>query len=385
MSCLCVREPMKARKYLQEYKTKEQNLWECTQQHYTMEVDPNKSPKAGENASCNGDASALPTDLQLQAPPKPPPYVCTLSPQLIAKAQEELQEKPEWRLRDAQALRDMILKEAPNLKTRLDDAFLLRFLRARKFDYDRALKLLLNYHASQKTWPEVFSNLRPSAIKRVLDSGFLTMLPRPDPLGRYILVIRPGRWKISDYPITENIRAIYITLEKLVQSEENQVNGIVILADYGGVALSQAAQLGPFMAKKVIGILQDGFPMRIKTVNIINEPIIFKGIFAIIKPFLKEKMTERFVLHGSDLSSLHKDIPPNILPQEYGGTMGKLTTTAWAESLLAFEEEFVAEFCRTCSPTDNAHAQYADGPTEQSGQQCEDSFRGVRSQLYYCY
>lgn len=40
-------------------------------------------------------------------------------------------------------------------------------------------------------------------------------------------------------------------------------------------------------------IHKDGFPIRIKAVNIINEPRIFKGIFAIIKPFLKEKMAER--------------------------------------------------------------------------------------------
>lgn len=42
--------------------------------------------------------------------------------------------------------------------------------------------------------------------------------------------------------------------------------------------------------------LQDGFPIRIKAVNIINEPRIFKGIFAIIKPFLKEKMAERVTI-----------------------------------------------------------------------------------------
>lgn len=42
--------------------------------------------------------------------PPPPIYTCTLSPELVAKAREELQEKPEWRLRDVQALRDMILK-----------------------------------------------------------------------------------------------------------------------------------------------------------------------------------------------------------------------------------------------------------------------------------
>lgn len=44
---------------------------------------------------------------------------------------------------------------------------------------------------------------------------------------------------------------------------------------------------------KIFFTLQDGFPIRIKAVNIINEPRIFKGIFAIIKPFLKEKIANR--------------------------------------------------------------------------------------------
>lgn len=69
-------------------------------------------------------------------------------------------------------------------------------------------------------------------------------------------LVTSDRWTPSHYPITENIRAIYLTLEKLIQSEETQVNGIVILADYKGVSLSKASHFGPFVAKKVIGILQ---------------------------------------------------------------------------------------------------------------------------------
>ena len=38
-------------------------------------------------------------------------YVCELSPELVKKAQEELNEKPEWRSRDIQALREMVQKE----------------------------------------------------------------------------------------------------------------------------------------------------------------------------------------------------------------------------------------------------------------------------------
>ncbi|XP_014399208.1 PREDICTED: alpha-tocopherol transfer protein-like isoform X2 [Myotis brandtii] len=247
---------------------------------------------------------------ELPPAPKPPGYVCSLTEELVTKAREELQEKPEWRLRDVQALRDMVRKEFPNLRTSLDDAFLLRFLRARKFDYDRALQLLINYHSCRRSWPEVFHNLKPSALKDVLASGFLTVLPHTDPRGCHILCIRPDRWIPSNYPITENIRVIYLTLEKLIQSEETQVNGIVILADYKGVSLSKASHFGPFIAKKVIGILQDGFPIRIKAVHIVNEPRIFKGIFAIIKPFLKEKIANRRSAHSA----------PETKPRPYSGS-----------------------------------------------------------------
>lgn len=294
-------------------------------------------------------ASLSENELPLPPPPAPIGYVCSLTEELVAKAREELQEKPEWRLRDVQALRDMVRKEYPNLGTSLEDAFLLRFLRARKFDYDRALQLLVNYHSCRRSWPEVFNNLRPSALKEVLASGFLTVLPHTDPRGCHILCIRPDRWIPSNYPITENIRATYLTLEKLIQSEETQ----------------------------------DGFPIRIKAVHVVNEPRIFKGIFAIIKPFLKEKIANRFFLHGSDLNSLHTNLPRNILPKEYGGTAGELDITAWNAVLLASEEDFVREFCQPVPPCDSilAPAPEALGPDAP----CDDSTRAVKSQLYSCY
>ncbi|KAG8439510.1 hypothetical protein GDO86_005637 [Hymenochirus boettgeri] len=311
-------------------------------------------------------------------------YVCSLSPDLVLKAREELQEKPEWRLRDVQALRDMIWKEYPHLKTRVDDAFLLRFLRARKFDYDRALQLLVNYYSCRKGWPEVFKDLRPSAVKPALDSGFLTVLPHTDTEGRRIVCIRPGHWVPRDYPITENVRSIYLSLEKLVESEETQVNGIVILADYNGVGLSQASHFGPFIAKKVIGILQDGFPIRIKAVNIINEPRIFKGIFAILKPFLKEKIVKRFFLHGSDLNSLHNNIPKATLPEEYGGTAGKLDISTWSEILMNSEDDFVEAFCQSHVTREGSLQGFPIDDMESDALQFEEPGRGVKSQLY-CY
>ena len=42
-----------------------------------------------------------------------------------------------------------------------------------------------------------------------------------------------------------------------------------------------------------IYLLQDVFPMRLKAVHLVNEPSIFSTIFAIVKPFLKEKTVKR--------------------------------------------------------------------------------------------
>lgn len=78
------------------------------------------------------------------------------------------------------------------LKSRTDDAFLLRFLRARKFDYDRAYELLINYYTIRETNKDVIGNLIPSAVEHIYDSGAVTMLPHRDKEGRRIIYFNAG-------------------------------------------------------------------------------------------------------------------------------------------------------------------------------------------------
>ncbi|XP_033730024.1 alpha-tocopherol transfer protein-like [Pecten maximus] len=118
-------------------------------------------------------------------------YVCTLPQELVEKAEKELNEKPQWRSRDIQALRDMVVKQR-DLKIRTDDAFLLRFLRAKKFDYDRAFQLIMNHYKMKVENRELFTNFRPSAVKHVLDDGVTGVLSSRDKEGRRVCIFRPG-------------------------------------------------------------------------------------------------------------------------------------------------------------------------------------------------
>jgi alpha-tocopherol transfer protein len=80
------------------------------------------------------------------------------------------------------------------LKSRTDDAFLLRFLRARKFDYDRAYALLINYFSVRTQNPDVFQNLSFSGVELILSKGVLSVLPQRDKDGCNIIYFRPGMY-----------------------------------------------------------------------------------------------------------------------------------------------------------------------------------------------
>ncbi|XP_074656085.1 alpha-tocopherol transfer protein-like isoform X1 [Tubulanus polymorphus] len=269
----------------------------------------------------------------------------TLSIELQKKAYMELNEKAEWRSRDIQALRDMVIAH-PGLTARTDDAFLLRFLRARKFDYDRAFKLLVNHYKIQKKYPEIYSDFRPSTVKHVFDDGIVNVLPSRDRFGCRILVQRPGLYDAVNMPYSVNdaFKATLITLEKLVEEEETQINGIQVIVDLTGVGWPLAKCLARYSSPSMmVNIMQDAFPMRVKGVHHIHEPKVFGYIFNLIKPFLKEKLAKRIHFHRSDLEKcFYNEFPREILPRDIqlGGYCDPLPSQWWTDIVMAAEEEF---------------------------------------------
>ncbi|XP_035659469.1 alpha-tocopherol transfer protein-like isoform X1 [Branchiostoma floridae] len=272
----------------------------------------------------------------------PEKYVCTLSPALQKKAETELNEKSAWRDRDVQALRDMI-NARPDLNARTDDGFLLRFLRARKFDYDRAFKLLENYYQVRANTPEIFEKFLPSAITHVLDKSIVTVLPGRDKEGRKLIVFRPGKWDPAAWPIYDNARALILSMEKVIEDEETQVNGLMVIMEVSGITANHAYHIGPRYASTMTNIIQEAFPARIKGMHFVNESAFLDTVFAVIRPFMKEKLKQRIKMHGNVYESLHELTGTEVLPTELGGEGGPLEEMGkeWKEKLHSFEDAMV--------------------------------------------
>jgi len=119
------------------------------------------------------------------------------------------------------------------------------------------LSSALLFSCSRSRFSKIFVTIEKKRLQQFsFNADFDSYVAVSNKIKHFLSFTFLGKWKPNDYPFVDNIRAIYLTLEKLIQPEETQVNGIVILVDYGGVGLSQASNPGPLLAKKVVGILQ---------------------------------------------------------------------------------------------------------------------------------
>lgn len=268
-----------------------------------------------------------------------------LKPEVQEIARKELRETPDVK-RDAVAeLRDL-LKEEKDLHVPLNnDIWLVRFLRPCKFYPESARDLIKRYYQFKVKHADMYDGLLPSRERNIFQQNILTVQPNRDQLGRRILVIELGKkWKTSEVTLDEVFKGCVLFLEAAMLEPETQVCGAIVIFDMDGLSLSQTTKFTPSFAKRIVDWLQDSVPLRIKNIHIVNQPYIFKMVFALFKPFLKEKLRNRIIFHGSDRKSLHQYIIPKCLPECYGGTLDlpRIDGEQWLELLEKCDNEYRA-------------------------------------------
>ncbi|XP_063239745.1 alpha-tocopherol transfer protein-like isoform X2 [Bacillus rossius redtenbacheri] len=265
------------------------------------------------------------------------------SSELLEKAREELRETPDLARESVQALRDL-LQEDERLKVPLDnDAWLIRFLRPCKFYPESAYDLIKRYYQFKVKHHEVYKNLKPSTQKKVFEHNIISVLPKRDQFGRRILVLELGKkWKHNKVSLDEVFKGAVLFLEAAMIEPESQICGAVVIFDMDGLSLQQVWQFTPPFAKRIVDWLQDAVPLRIKNIHVVNQPYIFNMVFALFKPFLREKLRNRIIFHVSDRDSLHSHLSPKCLPSCYGDTLEMPQITG---SQLVFVRKTVCDVC----------------------------------------
>ncbi|KAL4712922.1 hypothetical protein ACJJTC_011992 [Scirpophaga incertulas] len=84
----------------------------------------------------------------------------------------------------------------------------------------------------------------------------------------------------------------------------------------------------PSSSKRLLTFLQDAMPCRLKEVHVVRQPMAFNIVWNLFKPFIREKLRNRLIFHGSKMPSLHKYIPASHLPADFGGELPRIDYSA---------------------------------------------------------
>lgn len=271
-----------------------------------------------------------------------------ISGDTLEKARRELGEDPETRAQLIDQLRTKIEEAEGNPEhedvkfVRRDGKFLLRFLRARKFNVDRAVQLYCNYYKFRHKYAHILGDMHPRTVEHVLRSGLMGMTDLHGKDGSTVIHLRPERWDPESIQFQDNFRTMIMILDKLIEDEENQVHGISTLNNLHDVPFStvfKISQTEQVRKGMFIEMVQDCFPCRFKGLHLVNQPWYISLVVMIVKPFMKQKLRERFFMHGTDYTTLYEHFDVEKLPPSLGGLGVEFDPTY----LLEFFEKELAE------------------------------------------
>ncbi|XP_077519324.1 alpha-tocopherol transfer protein-like [Amblyomma americanum] len=239
-------------------------------------------------------------------------------------------------------LRELIMGETL-LECPKDDAFLLKFLRGRKFDVQRAFKNVKKYFEVRRDNPEMFGALGLHGVPfdvacRV--HRLVAVSRKTDPEGRGVIMCKTGGWRPDMCSLNDFFRIAILYAEHLIFREEFQMKGIVAVLDLNHLSPYHLVHYTPSVIRTFISLVQDVLPLRIKGVYIINNPALFDILFAIGKPLMNYKLIKRIRFFGYNLEELHKLVPEDVIPEEHGGTLESYDYDLVKEELIAEDSYF---------------------------------------------
>lgn len=265
-------------------------------------------------------------------------------PELVEAAREKLGETLEVRTAALAELRCKLesLPEADRPYC-TSDAYLLRFLRARKFRVQEALDVVKAAHKFERENPRWFSNLSGEEFRAVYASGFMRILQGRDRLGRRVSILLPTRMPGPDLMSPDGMmRWNMWALGRMATCPYFCVLGTSIMENFEIFSFKQAmamnSNMPPSVMKQNFHFIQKCAAYRLGAILVVNQPRFLTWMYALVKPFMSKKMKSRVHLLGSDVSLLAQHMDPTLLPPELGGSSSE-SPMAWFDEQCALEAQ----------------------------------------------
>lgn len=198
-----------------------------------------------------------------------------------------------------------------------DDFYLLRFLRAKKYNIAKALELLHNY---EQLGAEVGYDLRGRIplqnIRRTLRKGIVYLTGAVDSKKSPVVFLRPSNFYPKETTWAEVLMTMLFFFDFLNDCTDVARKGVTIVVD---MKYYTKANFSAEVCRHFFHFLQRCYPLQIRAMLTIDAPILLKQWF-IVRPMLKADLAKVMSTRVSR-NQLYREIPPTILPDFLGGAV----------------------------------------------------------------
>ncbi|EZA50388.1 alpha-tocopherol transfer protein-like isoform X2 [Ooceraea biroi] len=242
------------------------------------------------------------------------------------------------------------------------------------FDLEATKRCMDVYYRMRATTPEFFRDRdsRLQYMQHSLRALEFVALPKPDRNGNQIIFHRLADTRPSQYMLNDGIKLLLMSVDGSLNTNGCSP-GYIFLFDMQGVGLGHLTRLSISSIRKFLEYLQDGLPVRLKAIHILNVVWFMDKILALLRPFMKREFYELLHLHTGDVSDVYSYIPPECLPKDFGGELDCVASLheAHCEKLDQLRDYFLEEEARfhNYSPnkTSDQRSVYNQNLMEQNG------------------
>ncbi|CAI2365782.1 unnamed protein product [Moneuplotes crassus] len=242
----------------------------------------------------------------------------------------DLSEQQEDRL---QEFKDIIREEKLTQDPRYDDYYLLRFLRARKFNMKKTLEMFkkfLDWRIENRADDAIWIDCCPSMdkIKEFYEFGY----HGTDKQGRPLSIDKPCSFDIDDvlaiatkeelyaFYVKEYETTVHIRLPAASTAAGRKIEQTFNLFSIKGFTMKKLREKSRNIIKLAISIGQDNYPEIMGRMLIVDSPLFFRGAWALISPFIDEKTRKKISILGSKYhKQLFEYVDPENVPVDMGG------------------------------------------------------------------
>jgi len=192
--------------------------------------------------------------------------------------------------------------------------------------------------------PKLFKVVPSTLEAKLLQQDQAMIMPKRMANGALLVCGRLGNWTPELIPIKDAVRLSVLAANYVAADQPTQIAGFVAVIDVKGLKTSHIALVSPLLAQTIVKFAEKAFPGRpelLHALHVVNNSNVFEAAVNFFMKFTSKDYKEKIQVHGDNLSSLHKCVPPELLPNEFGGTAGPMDTQPISKKIMAASDKLV--------------------------------------------